>query len=108
MKKITLIISTLTVISSLLMAAAPYDVGQSTGPDKPKTSVVTTKEVNKGEPSMEKIYMPPNYSFGQSQSNQGYQVACQKIGSIWYCWYDVSLAPDGEPWKCWVHWRYRY
>jgi hypothetical protein len=101
MKKITLIILTFTAISSLLMAAAPYDIGESTIPEKPK-------EVNRGEPSMEKIFMPPNYSFGQGQSSQNYQVACQKVRGIWYCWYDVSLTPDGEPWKCWVDWRYRY
>ena len=103
MNKTILIILTFTIVASLLVAATPFGVMQSEGTEKPKT-----KEVNWGEPSMEKIFMPPNYSMNQGMNNSNYQVTCRKVRSIWYCWNDTSKTPNGEPRKWRIHWRYIY
>ena len=108
MNKIYWVIIAVMVISPLLMAALPGEGLQGKNPPspQPENQGKVLYKVNRGEPSMEKVFFGWRYKYTEAKNAKNCLKTYYKVDGQIYYWCDESWKWYNN--KAMVQWRYRY
>jgi hypothetical protein len=110
-KKVIWLVLTAMLVSTMLMASAPLDSNWSFWDTntKPKPDWIYTREVNNGEPGMEKVvfFNQVNLVYGNpdTTNNMGEYIYFKSTGTLYY-WYTKQTVRVPTRGLC--QWRYIY